>query len=267
VRFPSRARRSRLFERARKRALTNRASFNSARTGESEDGEKRWAALEAAGCVAQVNAPTSSSAKDGDVNHRARDDGSGICDAKVSETVARDGAIGRVVIALLGSDARLFNDQYVVKPPARNGAARRASCFEWHHDSQWCDDDGKTVYAPYLSAWVALDDVSEENGTLRFLPFPPIDRSQSCASHRERAKAYPERSTLPSPAADDMEDTCGRLLTVRAGSVVFFSDAILHCSGPNVSDSSRRAWMPQFSSGPIFREDGRPVSLTAKLVQ
>ena len=234
-----------------------------ARIGTSDDGRARWAELEALGCVAQVNAPSTSDARDSDLNHRARHSHGALCRWQVSEVIGRDGAIGKVAIALLGEDARLFNDQYVVKPPARSDVALRASCFEWHHDSQWCDDDGKAVYAPYMSAWVALDDVCEENGTLRFLPYPP---SEDGRSHHERAKAYPARSALPSPLSDDIDAVQGKLLTVRAGSVVFFSDAVLHCSGPNMSETIRRAWMPQLSSGPIMREDGRAIGLTAKLV-
>jgi ectoine hydroxylase-related dioxygenase (phytanoyl-CoA dioxygenase family) len=248
------------------RGLTCVLPCRRARIGESDDERARWADLEALGCVAQVNAPSTSESRDADVNHRARHSHGALCQWKVSEVVGRDGAIGKVVLALLGENARLFNDQYVVKPPARSDGALRASCFEWHHDSQWCDDDGKTVYAPYLSAWVALDDVNEENGTLRFLPYPTVAGEQSSASHRERAQHYPAHSTLPSPLSDDIDDIHSKLLTVRAGSVVFFSDAVLHCSGPNISETIRRAWMPQFSSGPIVREDGRAVGLTAKLV-
>ena len=212
--------------------------------------------------MAQVNAPREADAYDANVNHRARGQSS-VCDAIVSETLTRKGAIGSIAMALLGhDDTRLFNDQYVAKPPARADSALRASCFEWHRDSQWCDngEDGSNV--PYLSCWVALDDVSEENGTLRMLPYPP---AASDATHRERASAYPPMSDLPSPMSGDACEDCGRLLTIRAGSVVFFSDVVFHCSGPNLSESIRRAWMPQFSAGPIVRADGSPVSLVARI--
>ena len=218
--------------------------------------------------MAQVNASTADA--DGgsasDFNHREL----GACDAcrdEVSIALAANGEIAAIVRALLGTeDVRLFNDQYVVKPPTRGGSALRSSCFDWHQDSQWCRaEEGEEDWecAPYLSCWVALDDVNEENGTLRMLPYPS---AESHATHRERARAYPSRDSLASPLTDETIDSVGHLLTMRAGSVVFFSDVVLHCSGPNLSDAVRRAWMPQFSAGPVLRRDGRPVSLTAKLV-
>ena len=63
--------------------------------------------------MAQVNAPREADAYDANVNHRARGRSS-VCDAIVSETLTRKGAIGSIAIALLGhDDTRLFNDQYV----------------------------------------------------------------------------------------------------------------------------------------------------------
>ncbi|KAG2430346.1 hypothetical protein HYH02_013710 [Chlamydomonas schloesseri] len=44
-----------------------------------------------------------------------------------------------------------------------------------------------------------------------------------------------------------------QLLLLPAGSVVVFSDTLLHASGPNASRHMRRAWMPQFSAAPILR--------------
>lgn len=55
-------------------------------------------------------------------------------------------------------------------------------------------------------------------------------------------------------------------LEVPAGTVVVTSDAVLHCSGANRSRHVRRAWMPQFSAGPLtWRADGRCVSLAVPL--
>lgn len=61
---------------------------------------------------------------------------------------------------------------------------------------------------------------------------------------------------------------------VRAGSVLAMSDKVLHCSGPNASSVTRRAWMPQFSDGAVTRrpatdddKDGRgePVALAVPI--
>lgn len=224
----------------------------------------RWSALERAGCVVQVNQLATADGFDPNFDHRRAASTSGeptFLRAEVSRLVCGDGAIGIVAAALLGSsDTRLFNDQYIVKPPHRHGRALDSSCFQWHYDSQWCDGDCKANYRQYLSAWVALDDVSEDNGTLRMLPYAP---SGDGGTHRARAANYPGINTLASPLDDG--DLDGRPLTMKAGSVAFFSDVVLHCSGPNLADVERRAWMPQFSDGPVFREDGKAVSLTIRL--
>ena len=54
-------------------------------------------------------------------------------------------------------------------------------------------------------------------------------------------------------------------LEVPAGTAIVTSDTVLHCSGPNRSRHMRRAWMPQFSSGPICWSGGGCVSLAVPL--
>ena len=61
----------------------------------------------------------------------------------------------------LGDTVYLFNEQYVVK------AAERGMRFGWHQDSGFID----YPHAPYLTCWIALDDVSEANGTVYLLPY------------------------------------------------------------------------------------------------
>lgn len=55
-------------------------------------------------------------------------------------------------------------------------------------------------------------------------------------------------------------------LCVEPGTAIITSDTVLHCSGPNRSRHMRRAWMPQFSAGPItWVEGGQPVGLAIPL--
>ena len=99
-------------------------------------------------------------------------------------------------MALLGvEDVRFFNDQYIVKPPARNEESLRSSSFQWHYDSQWCDAETTSMYTAYLSCWVPLDDVSEENGTLRILPYPEAS-SAAARTGRKRSRILHGRRYL-----------------------------------------------------------------------
>jgi len=174
----------------------------------------------------------------------------------------------------------LFNDQYIAKPP-KSADAR----FTWHRDSQWCDE-GETPgpnYKPYLSCWVALDDVDADNGAIRVLPYP---KASQVVGHVARAREYEHSADelnalalrrwtrmdgAPSELDDELADEFEaewrhafrrvKTMTMRAGDVLFMSDRVLHCSGPNASDKVRRAWMPQFSSGPVVDAKGAPVAV------
>jgi len=58
-------------------------------------------------------------------------------------------------------------EQFIIKPPHSN----LASAFNWHCDSQYASSTGRTVqYSPYVSLWVALDDMAPDNGCLVVLP-------------------------------------------------------------------------------------------------
>ena len=63
--------------------------------------------------------------------------------------------------ATIGDDAFLFLDQHVVKAP---GGGMK---FSWHQDSGYVGFD----HTPYLTTWTALDDMDEQIGTVRLLPF------------------------------------------------------------------------------------------------
>ena len=67
--------------------------------------------------------------------------------------------------ATLGDTAYLFWEQYVVK------GAEAGMKFSWHQDSGYV---GYPDHKPYLTCWCALDDMSEENGTVYVMPFSHI---------------------------------------------------------------------------------------------
>ena len=102
----------------------------------------------------------------------------------------------------------------------------------WHFDAQYWS--GKR---PKLSVWIPLDDVSEENGTLTVIPGSHeakhrevrVDGSETNGEFRSRVDV----SGVP---ADQQ-----LALELPRGSVVIFSDRLLHASTPNTSGRSRYA--------------------------
>ncbi|CAL5227759.1 g10778 [Coccomyxa viridis] len=140
-----------------------------------------------------------------------------------------------LVVSLLGKGACLFNDQYIVKSP-HCGAA---SAFPWHCDDAWLPSEDREDKA-YLSVWIALDDMTEESGTLVVQPM----RRMCDTSHNQHPSAMPPE-----------------VITVPAGTVVVMASSLAHCSLPNKGSRMRRAYMPQFSADPMCDKSGVPLAL------
>lgn len=139
--------------------------------------------------------------------------------------------------ATIGPNAYLFWEQYVIK-----GADPRTT-FAWHQDSGYVHED----HAPYVTCWIALDDVTEENGSVYLLPYP-----------RSGIRSYIKH--VKDPVTNDM--VCyfgsdpGMPLVAPAGSVAVFSSTVIHRSGPNLTDRLRRVYLSQYSSEVILNKDG-----------
>ena len=80
--------------------------------------------------------------------------------------------MAEVCRATLGDTAYLFWEQYVVK------GAEAGMKFSWHQDSGYV---GYPDHKPYLTCWCALDDMSEENGTIYVMPFSHIGINFHCS--------------------------------------------------------------------------------------
>jgi Phytanoyl-CoA dioxygenase (PhyH) len=140
----------------------------------------------------------------------------------------------------------LFNEQYICKPP--NSAVN----FRWHTDSDEqlqmiqavsCSDNVAGKQLPlYYSYWVALDDSDARNGCLRVLPYT-IGTTQ-----------------LTEPPTDSDNELCGIELPVSAGDAVMFTSQLWHCSGPNTTGCSRRAFYVQYTNG-IMTAQGKLIHI------
>jgi ectoine hydroxylase-related dioxygenase (phytanoyl-CoA dioxygenase family) len=154
----------------------------------------------------------------------------------------------QVAQAALGDTVYLFNEQYVVK------AAEQGMQFSWHQDSGFIDHP----HRPYLTCWIALDDMTEANGTVYLLPY-------SRASTRDvvRHARDEESNDLVGYLGDDPGDP----VIVPAGSIACFSTTLFHRSGPNTTDRVRRVYVAQYSAEPILSEDGsQPLRLAEPLL-
>jgi ectoine hydroxylase-related dioxygenase (phytanoyl-CoA dioxygenase family) len=147
--------------------------------------------------------------------------------------------MAEVCRATIGGEALLFWDQFVVKGTSNVGK----STFSWHQDSGYVD--GPHEY--YVNAWVPLDDVNEENGTVYLLPFEH-------AGTRDRVEHRVDPET--GDRVGYFGDESGVAAVCPAGSIVVFSSVTFHRSGPNLTDRFRRAYALQYAPEPVHNADG-----------
>lgn len=135
--------------------------------------------------------------------------------------------------ATIGETAYLHNEQFVVK------MTDKSSSFAWHQDSGYSVyQGGAAKHKPYLTCWVALDDMSEENGTISVLPFSRSP-SRDLIEHKWDSEA---NAMVGYNGPDE-----GDFVEVKAGSLVAFSSFLLHKSGANVTDRPRRSFFMAFT--------------------
>ncbi len=130
-----------------------------------------------------------------------------------------------ITTQFLGPDVDLYWNQSVFKGP--EGSKQ----FPWHQD------DGYTPVtpSPYLTLWLALNDATEENGTISILPKSHINGLQP---HRKSAIG------LICHELDDPDQ--GLVVPVPAGSMAVFQSLTMHKSGVNRSQGVRKAYVIQY---------------------
>ncbi len=150
----------------------------------------------------------------------------------------------------IGDDAYLFVEQFVVK------MAEVGLKFAWHQDSGYVKYNMPSYTRTYVTLWCALDDMSEENGTISVLPFSRAG-TREVIDHVKDS----ELNDLVGYFGDDPGD----LVIVPAGSIAVFSSALLHRSGPNRTSRPRRSYVVQYSAEPILKPDGTVFELAEPL--
>ena len=150
----------------------------------------------------------------------------------------------KITTAFLGPDVYLFNEQWVVK------GAKEGMQFAWHQDSGYVKfRDPTTQHNPYLTCWIALDDMSEENGTISVMPHSTLDTQARIIDHQVQEGSN-------DLVGYDGEET-GVQIDVPAGSIAVFSSTNLHRSNANYTANPRRAYLAQYTAAPIYTQEGK----------
>lgn len=148
-----------------------------------------------------------------------------------------DERLGRMAARLAGVDGvRIFHDQALIKEP--NGRATL-----WHQDLPYWSFTHRAA----ISIWVALDDATEENGCLRYIPGShntEVLRSVNLGADEDEPgllKRVPQ-----------LHHTRPVSVPVKAGSAIFHNGLTFHAAGKNTTSRHRRAmtcaYMPDGST-------------------
>jgi len=130
-----------------------------------------------------------------------------------------------VVEAILGPDILVWGSTFFIKAP------RSESYVSWHQDLRYwgLDSDGE------VSAWLALSDVTEASGCMRFVPG---SHKGELLAHRD-SFAEDNFLTRGQEAAIEVEEAATLPVPLAPGQVSLHHGKLLHGSGPNRSDGPR----------------------------
>ncbi len=153
----------------------------------------------------------------------------------VYDLVTKPAIVGRVQ-SILGPNLLLWACTFWLKDPGGKEVP-------WHQDMNYWPIE------PIINvtAWIAVDEVTEENACLQVIP----------GSHRAVVPhvAAPEGKWFDEEADPDKVDSSMAVkLTLKPGQFVLFNERTLHHSEANASDTRRFAMGPRFTI-PIVRID------------
>jgi len=148
---------------------------------------------------------------------------------------------------LLGNRAvRFWHDQLFCKP------ARHGGVVAWHQDySYWT----RTIPMQHLTTWVGLDDASEENGCLQYIPGSHrwgLLEKPGLTGEMDGLKAYlnsEQANALQNPLPIEMEK----------GFATFHHPLLVHGSFENLSERPRRAFVLNVFADDTCSDSNEPL--------
>ncbi len=152
--------------------------------------------------------------------------------------VVLDRRLREILEVLLGHPPLLLTDQIFMKPP-KFGSAK-----PYHQDNAYfcCFPVDELI-----TAWIALDDVDEENGCLRYID----------GSHKTGLLPHmpiPGEEHNKAPLDEDIDFSKETPALVKRGGVVFHHGYTLHTSHRNESKRWRRAYATHWATGNVRSE-------------
>ena len=130
---------------------------------------------------------------------------------------------------LIGEDIILWGTTIFGKP-ARDGKGT-----PWHQDGDYYPIRPLET----MTIWIALDDVTEDNGPMRFIPGSHHGKKQY-SHHREER---PDYTIFDVCDAGQFDESTAQDLIIRAGQVSYHDVYMIHGSRPNLTQNRRAAFV------------------------
>ena len=143
--------------------------------------------------------------------------------------VVTNPVIGGMAALLTGEpEIRLVHDQALMKPGQPDGSGSEVGNVGWHQDAPFFAG----IEVPrIITAWIALQDTDERNGTLHFL-----DGSNNLRADEDALGFFEADLAGGRPHAKMCSES---VVNIPAGAVSFHDGLTFHASGPNISESPR----------------------------
>jgi hypothetical protein len=144
---------------------------------------------------------------------------------------------------LLGEEVAFFHGKVMLKEAGTGGA------WEWHQDYGYWYNQG-FAFPRMLSAFVALDKATVENGCLQVL------RGSHRLGRLDHGKVGNQTGADPARIKQIEQLFEREYVQMEPGSVLFFHSNLLHMSGPNESTAHRRSFIMCYNAlaNPQFGE-------------
>lgn len=148
-------------------------------------------------------------------------------DCEVVADVAQDPAISQRLASLYGKNLSIIFTEFLKKLPGKDT------------EVGWHQDDG--FFRPHPTvcgiAWVALDEVTAENGAIEFAP----GTHDGKVPHEDAGEdnQWLDVEVDPQWVSENVEDLDTVTMEMEPGEFVLFHDRVVHRSLPNTSDDRR----------------------------
>lgn len=158
---------------------------------------------------------------------------------KLSNFIFSD-AMAEITKALLGPTVYLYHEQYSVVGPQSRDPSRSSRGYPWIQDSSYLTyNSSGRAHKPYLTCWIALDDITVENAPLYILPWDQT-------GIRDVLKPWHDDFRL-----SRYSNSCGVPVEASAGTIIAYSSLVPHRVGENKTDEPRQVYEVEYASEQI----------------